>query len=156
MQVDDLGLRKLLFQRGDVRIADLVWTFREFLRVLKRSFFLFAEAAVVAGLQGFPIFRSKYSLRRSEMVLGSIMAVVQQGDPQVGSLIQLAVERTAHAGVEAGKTLQGFRTVRHCFVHVSGFPVQDFLVYFFYFRRGVPGFNVAYSWHESSLRKSFL
>lgn len=87
VQVDDFRLREVLFQFGDIGVGDLFGAFRELLRVLECGFFFVAETAVVAGFQGFPIFGSEDSLRRSEVVLGSIMAAVQERDTQVDRLI---------------------------------------------------------------------
>jgi hypothetical protein len=129
-------------------MGDLLRAFREFLRVLERGLLLFAEAAVVAGFKGFPIFRGEDSLRRSEMVLGSIVAVIQERDAQVGSLVELAVESAPHASVEAEKIFQRFRAVRHGFLHIAGLAVQNFVVDFFHFGWSVLGFNVADSCHN--------
>jgi hypothetical protein len=156
MQVNDFGLGEVLLQLGDIGRGDLVRSFREFLRVLECGLFLFAEAAVVAGFKSFPIFRGEYSLRRSEMVLGSIVAVIQKRDAQVGSLVEPAVESASHAGVEADKIFQRFRAVRHRFLRIARLAVQSFVVDFFHFGWSVLGFNVADSCHKSSLITSLL
>ena len=81
MQVNDFRLGEVFLQFSNVRISDLFRVFCQFFGVLQGGFFFGREAAVVSGFQGFPIFGSEDSLRRSEMVLGSIMAAIEQGYP---------------------------------------------------------------------------
>ena len=81
MQVNDFRLGKMLFQFSDVGISDLFRVFGQFFCVLEGGSFFGREATIVSGFQSFPVFGSEDSLRRSEMVLGSIVATVEHGYP---------------------------------------------------------------------------
>ena len=137
----------MFLQFSGIGIGDLFRVFGQFFRMLEGGFFFGREAVVVSGFQSFPVFRGEDSLRRSEMVLGSIMAAVEQADAQVDGLVQLAIERFAYARVEGGEVLQRFRTMGHRFVYVAGLAAQDLLINLFDFGRGVLRFDAADSCH---------
>ena len=67
-----------MFLEGvDVGIGDLFRAFRQLFRIGERGSLFLGEAAVVSGFEGFPIFGRQDSLRRSEMMLRSIVAAIQ-------------------------------------------------------------------------------
>ena len=71
-----------MFQRHEVCIVDIVRVFRQLLDVTQGGLFFRGEAGDVAFLEGLPVVGGKSgSLRRSEMVLGSIVALVEERHP---------------------------------------------------------------------------
>ena len=81
MQVNDFRLGEVFLQFSNIGISDLFRVFGQFFCVLEGGPFFRREATIVAGFQSFPVFGSEDSLRRSEMVLGSIVATVEHGYP---------------------------------------------------------------------------
>ena len=82
MQVNDLGVGEVLFQGHEVCVVDIVRLFRQLLDVAQGSLFFRREAGDVAFLEGLPVVGGKSgSLRRSKMVLGSIVALVEERHP---------------------------------------------------------------------------
>lgn len=102
VQVNDLGVGEVLFQGREVSVGDIVRVFRELLDVAQGGLFFRGEAGDVAFLEGLPVVGGESgSLRRSEMVLGSIVALVEKRHAQVDEFGELAVERTSDARVES-------------------------------------------------------
>src|SRR5208282_2124494 len=75
------------------------------------------------------------------MMLLAIMAAIDEGDAEVNHLVQPAVERSAHAGVEREEILQHLRTVRQRLLRISRFATQSFFVNLFYFGTGIFSFD---------------
>src|SRR5207245_4446089 len=111
----------MLFQLQEILICHVMWATRQFFRILQSSPFFFAEACVIALLQGAPVIWSQASaLGRSYMMLGAIPAAVDQRNAEIDKFIQLAVERAPHAGIKAEKILEHFRAVRQRFLRIAG------------------------------------
>ena len=74
MQIYDLFIGEMLFQLQEILICHIVRAASEFFRVRQGSPLFFAEACVIALLQGAPVIWSQASaLGRSYMMLGAIM-----------------------------------------------------------------------------------
>ena len=102
----------------------------------------------VATLERLPIFRGyTNSLRRSEMMLQSIVALVEHRHAYVDELVQFAIQAAACRRVESQECRKSFGLVRHDFVHVARLPAQTMFVDLLHFRARVLRFDVGDSWH---------
>src|SRR6266481_6369473 len=109
MEIDDLGVVEMFFQRDEVGVVDRVRIARELFGVRHGNLFFFREASVVRGLQGFPVIgRNPRALRGSQVMLQAVVALVDQRGTDVDQFVELALERAAYAGVEAqeGRSLE--------------------------------------------------
>src|SRR5439155_23148528 len=128
----------MLFQLQEILICHIVRAASEFFRVRQGSPLFFAEACVIALLQGAPVIWGQASaIGRSYMMLGAIMAAVDQRNAGIDKFIQLAVERAPHAGIKAEKILEHFRSVRQRFVGIAGLAVLGSFVILFVYLIGV-------------------
>ncbi len=88
VQVHDLLIRKILLQRRDLFVLDLPRSARQFFRKLQRGFGLRPKLSALGFFQRLPVFfRQPGPLRRSEVVLQSIVAAVHHGHPYVHHLV---------------------------------------------------------------------
>src|SRR5208283_1168980 len=78
------------------------------------------------------------------------MASVDQRDSQIHGLVQLAVERTSHAGIESEKVAEHGGTVRQRLLDAAGLAFQLAIVDFLNFRAGLRGFDQTDPGHVSS------
>jgi len=102
MDVDDFRLRKISGQGRQVGVGDVVRHPRQFVDVVECCPLFLRVARIVARLERRPIFCGETdSPRRGKMVLGSIVAPVDQRNADIDQFIELAVEGAAHTGIEA-------------------------------------------------------
>lgn len=88
-QVHDLGFGEILLQRVGFGCGGTRRATRYLLRIAEGGFFLVAEIRLFGILERLPVVsRQPGSLRRSEVVLESILAVVDERDPDVNHLVQ--------------------------------------------------------------------
>jgi hypothetical protein len=121
VHIHDLRVGEMFFQRGEVGVIHVMRRLGQFFHIAQGDLFLLSETSAVAFLQRLPVLgRQAGSLRRSEMVLGSIVALVKERNAQIDHLVQLAIERAADAGVEGQEVLQHIGTVRQRLLHVAG------------------------------------
>src|ERR1700722_13222202 len=83
-------------------------------------------------------------------MLGAVIAAVDQRHAEVDEFVELAVERSAYAGVEGKKVLQHLRTVGQGFVDIAGFAAESFFVNLVDFGRGGFRGNQGDAGHRSS------
>src|SRR5215472_16026187 len=138
MNIYDLFVGEVLLERGYVRIHHIFRCSREFLCILQRCLMLLPKARVGALAERSPIVPCKSgSLRRSEMMLQSIVASIQPRHAYINLLVQLALERSAHTRIERQEMPQHLGPVRNCLLYIAGFSFQCFLVNLLYFSTGV-------------------
>src|SRR5437899_12231896 len=143
----------MLFQLQEILICHVMWATRQFFRILQSSPFFFAEACVIALLQGAPVIWSQASaLGRSYMMLGAIPAAINERYANVDEFIELQVQRAPDAGIEAEKILEHLRTVRQRFLRGAGLAVHRAIVNLFAFRIGVFRFNQCDAWSLCQFR----
>src|SRR5437899_233772 len=115
----------MLFQLQEILICHVMWATRQFFRILQSSPFFFAEACVIALLQGAPVIWSQASaLGRSYMMLGAIPAAINERYANVDEFIELPVQRAPDAGIEAEKILEHFRAMRQRLLRVAALAAQ--------------------------------
>src|SRR5438445_8183288 len=132
----------MLFQLQEILICHIVRAASEFFRVRQGSPLFFAEACVIALLQVAPVVWGQASaIGRSYMMLGAIMAAVDQRNAEIDKFIQLAVERAPHAGIKAEKLLEHFRAVRQLFLRIAALAAPRAIVNLFDFRIGLSSLN---------------
>jgi hypothetical protein len=142
VQVDDFAVGEVLFQGREVSIGDSMRLFRQLLDVAQGGLFLRSEAGDIAFLESLPVVGGESgSLRRSEMVLRSIVALIEKRHAQIDELVEFAVERASHAGVEGEKVLEQLGTVSQSFLKVSRLAFKGFFVDVFHFTGGLGGFD---------------
>src|SRR5213594_3117236 len=92
----------MLFQLQEILICHIVRAASEFFRVRQGSPLFFAEACVIALLQGAPVIWSQASaLGRSYMMLGAIPAAINERYANVDEFIELPVQRAPDDGARA-------------------------------------------------------
>jgi hypothetical protein len=129
MQVDGLSIGEIALQPGKVIVGDLPGLAGQLLGVDERRFLRIGELGEIAVLQRAPVFGGESgSLRRSEMVLRSIVAAVENGDPDVDHLVEARRQGFADAGVESDERGKRRRHVRHGLVYVSRVAAQAVFV----------------------------
>ncbi len=102
VEVNNLRIAEsLLPQRGDIGVAYAGRSARQLLGEGQRGLFFGAERSGDGILQVLPVVGGQAgSLRRSEVVLQSILAPVQQGDAYIDHLVEPALQRAAHARIK--------------------------------------------------------
>src|SRR5580693_10648549 len=83
-------------------------------------------------------------------MLGAVIAAVDQRHAEVDEFVELAVKRSAYAGVEGKKVLQHLRTVGQGFVDIARFAAESFFVNLVDFGRGGFRGNQGDAGHTSS------
>src|SRR5215469_18660785 len=137
MNIHDLVVGEVLLQRGYVRIHHIFRSSREFLCILQRCLMLLPKTRVSTLTERSPIVPSEPgSLRRSEVMLQSVVASIQPRHAYIDLFTQLAFERSAHARIERQEIPQHLRPVRNCLLYIAGFSFQGFLVNLLYFSTG--------------------
>ena len=94
--------------------------------------------------------RESGAFRTLNMVLGAVIASVDQRDSKIYRLVHFAVERTADAGIEFQEFAEHRGTVRQRFLNVARLAFQLAIVYLFDFRAGLGGFDQSDSRHGIS------
>ncbi len=131
IQINNFAVVEVLFERGDVAVINMVRRAREFFGEGQRGFFFLRKGSRRWIFECLPIVRCKAgSLRRSEMVLQSIVALVDHGDAEVDQLVQPALHVAADAGIEGQKVLKYIRAVSQDFVDAVGLAFESFLINF--------------------------
>jgi len=149
MEIHDLRVPKVRFQAGEVNIAHTVRGAGELFSVGQCRLFFFSEARIVALLECGPIVRRQaHTLRRSQMMLQAVMALVDQRHANVNQLIEFAVKRASHAGVEAQKILEHLGAVRQRLLDISRLAAEFLFVDLFDFGRGSFVFDQCDTGHE--------
>ena len=87
------------------------------------------------------------------MVLGAVVASVDQRDAKVDQFVELAVQRAPHAGVERQKVLKHLRAVGQRFLRVARLAAKCLLVDFLHFGGADSGLIKLMRAIESSSRK---
>ena len=110
-----------------------------------------AKSRVVSFRQSFHLLRCESgAFGALNVMLRAVMAPVDQRDAQIHRLVELAVERTSHAGIEFQKPAEHGGTVRQRFLDAAGFAFQLAIVDFLNFRVGLRRFNQANTGHGIS------
>src|SRR5579864_1146014 len=123
----------MFLQSLDIGVSDGLGRARELLSKRECRFFLVAEPRSGWVLQVFPIFGSQAgSLRRSDVVLHSIIAAVNHRSADVNEFVKALVEPTAHGRIETDEALENFGAQRKSLVYVDG--AADFAIDLFDFR----------------------
>src|SRR5207237_1753602 len=86
----------------------------------ERCLFFDGKSRYGSAVQSLPVVGAQaYSLRRSEMMLQSIVTLVNRRDPDVDHLVELAIQRSSHAGVKRHKSFQSIQAMRHGLVDIA-------------------------------------
>src|SRR6266550_1138141 len=83
-------------------------------------------------------------------MLGAVMATIDQRHPQIHRLIQLAVERAPHAGIETKEVPQHRWPMRQRLLDAPGLAFQHAVVNFFDFWGSLFRFNQRNASHQES------
>ncbi|HTD23627.1 MAG TPA: lysozyme inhibitor LprI family protein [Terriglobales bacterium] len=155
IEFNNLAIVEVRFEDGDVAVIDIVRRARKFFGKDQCGFFFFGKRRRRWIFEGFPIVGCKAgSLRRSEVVLQSIVALVDHGNADVDQLVQPALHVAANAGIEGEKVLKYVRAVGQGFLYATRLAFQNSVVNFFYFRWCLVGFDVADAGHDVSSSES--
>jgi hypothetical protein len=91
IQIQNLLIGKVGPQGIDIRVVNVLKFARQFLRKLQGCLFVGFETAIVAVLQRLPVILGQpYSLRRSDVMLQSIMTAIDHRDANVDQFVQFA------------------------------------------------------------------
>src|SRR5258708_32595658 len=121
----------MLLQIGEIGVTDAVRGLGHLLDVTQGNLFFLAETGEAAILQGLPVVGSETgSLRRSEMMLGAVAALVEERDAQVNQFVEFAVERATDAGIKRQEGLKHVRTVGQRLLDIARLAFENLLVNF--------------------------
>ena len=92
MQIDDFGLGEIFFQRDEVGVVYFPRSSSEFFDVGEGSAFFFVVAGIISGFERGPVVGGEAdALRRGDVMLGAIVASVDQRNADVDEFIEFAV-----------------------------------------------------------------
>jgi len=120
IEFNNLAIVEMRFEGSDVAVINIVRSAREFFGKGQCGFFFFGKRRRRWIFECLPIVGCKAgSLRRSEVVLQSIVALVDHGNADVDQLVQPALHVAANAGIEDEKILEDLRAVGQGFLYAT-------------------------------------